>query len=780
MPTPPPVFLMHHTHWDREWYEPLAQYQLRLVQVLTVLLDWLDQGQLTTFTLDGQTSLLTDALGLLPSLQPRLTHYIANGQLSVGPWFVAPDEWLVCGPALLRNLRKGMAEARQWGTHTFTGYLPDTFGHSADMPDILHQAGITHAMVWRGVSPLLSPVFWWASPHNPAVKVLVYHLQEGYFQNIWHQPDVPPTERHALFDQWVASLTQVKPAPGYAGKHKDPPLPILIPLGGDHLGPTPPWPALAQHPTMHPAEFMALLAQHPLATQFPTYTGDLLDNTTAPVLPGVWSARLDLKIANRHSEHLLLNHAEPALNWLRQTLGAVPDSLTAGLDEAWRLLMLNHPHDSICGCSIDTVHAENLTRFASVQALGQRVVTQALTLGLGGKGIYTPQPGVATPHHVLTHWGALPYTGVVPVTLHTLTDAQAPELPTIGWQPNPSPPETTGILMAYEADIWDVPQSHLTTQCVSGWRWVEGLPPHSVTPWANVTQASGPTGPVVLGVTPTGFSLSNAHVVFEVEAAQGQITLHAVTEPGNPVITGLSLTQTPEAGDSYNHAPGGPEQTLVFDHASVGFEGALVSQLVLHYDLPTGQRLRVLAELTADQPWVAFTVQWFNQQPNTYLQCWLHQPQPVTTLMAESHCGVVQRACTPQAPPPFPVPKKTEWLPPTGAIQRFIQTPYATVITQGLTEYMVQPHGVGLSLHRGFSVLSRTDNPTRNLGAGPPFAVAQAQLLHQSLHRSFAIGVPCPPEQAALWANQYYGVTQGRTVWTRTPYPTVTATVTEG
>ena len=53
--------------------------------------------------------------------------------------------------------------------------------------------------------------------------------------------------------------------------------------------------------------------------------------------------------------------------------------LPAGqLRHAWKTLLQNHPHDSICGCSIDAVHEENMTRFARARQVGDAVVDLAL------------------------------------------------------------------------------------------------------------------------------------------------------------------------------------------------------------------------------------------------------------------------------------------------------------------------------------------------------------------------------------------------------------------
>jgi mannosylglycerate hydrolase len=747
------LYIMHHTHWDREWYEPFALYQLRLGHVLQAILDRLDSEDLPRFTLDGQTSLVADALAfgasLEPDLKPRLLAHIQSGKLSVGPWCVSPDEWLVCGDALVRNLQRGLAESDALGQQgPFVGYLPDTFGHSADMPDLLQAVGIHQAIVWRGVPPHLSPVFWWHSPTQPDVKILVYHLPQGYFQNVLHDPDLTVEQRQTGFQALVNDLMAA---------HKG--LPVLLPLGGDHLGPTPDSSLLNGLPTVHPAAFMALLA-NALPADIPHYTGELLDNTAAHVLPGVWSARLDVKIANRMAEHALLHRVEPALAWLRQQPYPIPGTLQAGLDEAWRLLLLNHPHDSICGCSVDAVHAENLTRFDAVLAVAERLEAQALHVGLGGTGLTTGQTGKAHPKHVLTHWGKTPFTGVVPVTF-----CQLPDDDTVLHLPQVAAVEDTTLLNAYETDVWDVPLSHLRMRKTTGWVWAEGLAPGSVTPWQPET-ASLPRN--LVHVTPC--SLGNGLIQLSIDD-------HSVAGPGQWTVTQGALSQSGlfqlslqgEQGDSYNSAPDDALHWAVFTGCQAGAGNPLLAGcLQLQYALD-GIPVQVTVELLADQPFLTITVSWFNTRPNAKLTAWLTQPDPLTHVWAESHTSMVQRHYPlPHKPSVLPVPRGQEWLPPTGPIQRFVQTPTQCVITQGLTEYAVDQNRLGITLHRGFSHISRGDNPTRNMPAGPPFPTPAAQLLNQPLTRRIAVGLhPTDPAIGFRWTERFYGVTQGKTVWLR-------------
>ena len=87
------------------------------------------------------------------------------------------------------------------------------------------------------------------------------------------------------------------------------------------------------------------------------------------------TARVYLKQQNASAQTLLESYAEP-LSVFASLVGA---RYPAGeLRHAWKTLLQNHPHDSICGCSIDAVHEENMTRFARARQVGDAVVETAL------------------------------------------------------------------------------------------------------------------------------------------------------------------------------------------------------------------------------------------------------------------------------------------------------------------------------------------------------------------------------------------------------------------
>src|SRR5690554_2829022 len=179
-PGPRDVWIVPHTHWDREWYSGFQTFRLRLVELLDRLLDELDRDPAYAhFMLDGQMAVVDDYLAMRPQNEERLRRLAAEGRLGVGPWSILMDEFLVSGETIVRNLRSGLERAAGFGGAMEVGYLPDMFGHVAQMPQILAQFGFEHAVVWRGVpSAVDRSGFWWSSPDGSEVRA--EYLPDGY------------------------------------------------------------------------------------------------------------------------------------------------------------------------------------------------------------------------------------------------------------------------------------------------------------------------------------------------------------------------------------------------------------------------------------------------------------------------------------------------------------------------------------------------------------------------------------------------------------------------
>ena len=124
---------------------------MRLVELIDQLLERMARDERLRFTLDGQAATVDDYLEVRPEAEPLIRRLIAEGRLAIGPWQILLDEFLVSGETIVRNLELGWARAEELGRAMPVGYLPDMFGHVAQMPQILRRAGIDRAVVWRGV-----------------------------------------------------------------------------------------------------------------------------------------------------------------------------------------------------------------------------------------------------------------------------------------------------------------------------------------------------------------------------------------------------------------------------------------------------------------------------------------------------------------------------------------------------------------------------------------------------------------------------------------------------
>ena len=130
--------LVSHTHWDRAWYCTFQEFRIRLIQLVDNLLDILDSDPtFRCFMLDGQMSVLEDYLEVRPSQAEALRAHCRSGRIQVGPWFVLADEFLVSPEALIRNLSLGHRMGEDYGGVVKIGYVPDGFGHIAQLPQIL-------------------------------------------------------------------------------------------------------------------------------------------------------------------------------------------------------------------------------------------------------------------------------------------------------------------------------------------------------------------------------------------------------------------------------------------------------------------------------------------------------------------------------------------------------------------------------------------------------------------------------------------------------------------
>jgi len=781
------IVIVPHTHWDREWYEPFQTFRMRLVHMVDGLLDLLERDpSYRSFLLDGQLAVVDDYLEIRPHNEQRLRDLATAGRLTVGPWSILMDEFLVSGETIVRDLQAGLRRGAAFGGAMEIGYLPDMFGHIAQMPQILSQAGLTHAVVWRGVpSVITSSAFAWEAPDGSRVRT--EYLLGGYGNGEGIADDAG-----ALLGRLRAHLDRYD---GFLA----PDDPVLFMNGTDHQAPQP-WlgEVVAAVNTMQDQLELEVSSLPDYLTRAPAdgltlWTGELRSGARANLLMGVASNRMDVKRATAATERVLERLAEPL-----SALFVPPDRWPeAFLDVAWAQVVHNAAHDSVCACSADEVVDVVLSRYDEAREIGEglaREALDALSRSLADPGpvavnpvararsgmveLVVPAAGDLGPDVQLLGPSAEERAGLAPsmtlsseamrvmveglestrigddaylsdVTVTEEGDEMAIHI-ALGPKERPELPVEAirGDLLArlalrpgvtVELTIDRLPARRILARTgpVPGFGWAPAAPATLVHPAEASADAGG------------GAFLTNGLVTVTVDPTDGTFALDGHPGFGRLVDGG-------DHGDTYNYSPpvddrmvDTPESVTV----TVVERGPVraVAVVVAHYEWPeriddrTGARVGVASvpvttrlEVDADDPVIRVTTTFDNVVRDHRLRVHLPLPEPATGSRAECAFTVVTRGLTAEGRP-------EELGLPTFPARRFVTAGGLTVVHDGLLEYELvdvtaaaerpggpaRPvaHALALTVVRATGMLSRAGMATRPLPAGPLLPLAGAQCL---------------------------------------------------
>ena len=329
-----------HTHWDREWYRDFD-----------VVLDLLEKKKIPSFYFDGQVAALMDYLEIRPEKEKLVRKLIKNKKLFIGPFYCLIDEFLTDKTCFEKNLEIGIKISKDFGCENFIGYLADTFGHSKNVPLLLQKFGIDKAMVWRGVGDLPADFVF--------NGVNTVNLVRGYFMDIF-SADISIEAKAGWLEKDLDKIAQK--ASDY----------ILLPIGADHL-------AVEENIAEQIKQVNKYLSNYKIKLGSPfdyfdkvsfdvNWNDELRDNSKTFILPGSYSARLNLKQYNVKCCYLL----EQA-DKIQKRFGSKYNNI---IDYAYKLLLQNQAHDSICGCSTDLVHRENIVRYEKIIQIAETVIEE--------------------------------------------------------------------------------------------------------------------------------------------------------------------------------------------------------------------------------------------------------------------------------------------------------------------------------------------------------------------------------------------------------------------
>ncbi len=700
----------------------------------------------------------------------------------MGPWYILMDEFLSSGETIIRNLQMGIERGAAFGGVMDVGYLPDMFGHIAQMPQILREAGFAHTVVWRGVpSTVTKTGFWWEAPDGSTVRA--EYLPVGYGNGA-----ALPDDAKALIRRTQDHVTEVEEF-----LIDD----LLCMNGSDHLLPQPFLGRVVaeandlQDDLSFEVTSLPKYLAHAPTEGLERVKGELRSGARANMLMGVTSNRVDVKRMGAVAERELEKRAEP-LTALFGDPRAWPTSL---LHLAWKEMVRNSAHDSICACSVEDVVDAVLYRYAETRTIASGLADRAVkafSRSLPEPGSYLlnlsarPRPGVvelvvpasepASPDvQVLSERFGLPGSMVLDAnTVRTVLgmlqgpkisdDAWVQEIRveeddesinvtvSIGTEEKPNVPIAEAKQDVYtkigarpDAVIrvaMDQPSTRRIAARVSevagyGWQPFEAMPlahPVTVSEGGKVT-------------------LANGLVTVEIDGDTGTFALNGVPGYGRLVDGG-------DLGDSYNYSPPMADSLVdtpsavavtVQERGPVRARASVVSTFEWpdHVDGTSQARVgghsvqvTTVLELRADESTVRVTTSFVNPSRDHRLRVHLPLPDPAATSQAESAFTVVTRGLTAEGRP-------DELGLPTAPAHRFVTAGGMTVAHEGVCEYELidiedgTARTMALTVLRSTGMLSRLGMAYRPFPAGPLTPVDGLQMAGRAVSLRYAVALGC-------------------------------------
>jgi mannosylglycerate hydrolase len=735
------VHIVSHTHWDREWYHPVGRFRQRLVELIDELLDDPPRpGE--SFLLDGQGVVLEDYLAVRPDRASELSSLLREGRLEAGPWYVLADELIPSGEALVRNLLTGRRVLRALrATSPPVLYCPDSFGHPATLPELAAGFGFHTVILWRGLGGRRWPpgdAFRWSAPSG--VSVLLFHLPSGGYDLGANLP--ADGARAAARWQELRSVLAPRSRLGV----------LLVHNGGDHHARQTRRDAAvealiaAARPDAARASsigaFVGALESRAANAELPAIAGELRDSYGYSwTLQGTFGTRAAQKRRNALAERLLVREAEP---WAALARVGGGRSRRALIDAAWRTLLQCHPHDTLCGCSLDEVAHAMDTRVedAMVQGIGLR--DDALHEVIGHDSVAAREARDRWRSVVIIrNPAARPRRGVATLRLRSFLADEPVGHPSAGASitvPAAPEPALEGVMLqllsqSVERHRVESPRHYpdndlVASTIVAAWvPTVAGYGTLAVPHAERRATAQGAEQPVRVGDREMTNGLLRVEIGDEGAVRVARESKGSVTE------SLLAIEDLRDIGDLYTPAPRPPAAEVYFEGFAMAHRGPLRGEIETRWtvrrsagDVEEVAELTVFVSLDAGAPFVRLAVEGaslaFDHRLRLIVRTGVRSPE----VYADATFGPVRRV-------PIEVPAedgRAEIPPPTAPLHRYVSlfsdARGATVFSDGLGEYEVTPEGdVAVTLVRGVGVLSRIDLPERPGHAGWPEETPWAQ-----------------------------------------------------
>ncbi len=369
-----------HAHIDVAWLWTLGQTVRKSGRSFSNVLRYMEQFPDYTFS-QSQAQLYRYTEEYYPHIFDGIKARVEEGRWEVmgGTW-VEPDCNAIGAESLARQFLLGRGYFRKHfgDVDTPVLWLPDTFGYSWALPQLIKQAGmkyfITHKMSWNQYNSMPNQILWWQGLDG--TRVLTHFLTT---------PAGDEFLPHATTYNGVVSAKEILGT--WNNFHQKETFNELITAYGHGDG--------GGGPTREMLENVQELAHHPGAPRVrPGTVREFMEDLekVANSLPvwngefyleyhrGTYTSQAKNKRNNRKSE-FLMHDAEFLAAWasLLNEHAYPHEQIT----KAWELICLNQFHDILPGSSIGEVYEDSDRDYAAIRDLGEQVLENAIELNSG-------------------------------------------------------------------------------------------------------------------------------------------------------------------------------------------------------------------------------------------------------------------------------------------------------------------------------------------------------------------------------------------------------------
>ena len=373
------VSAVGHAHIDTAWLWPLRETIRKCARSFSTALAYMEEYPDYVFGC-SQPQQYAWMKAYYPTIYEGIKKAVARGQWElIGSMWIEPDCNLPSGESLVRQVLHGKNFfLDEFGYETHDLWIPDVFGYSAALPQIMRRSGIdsfvTQKISWNQTNPFPHHTFLWEGLDGSRVFA---HFPPADTYNA----DLAPTILHYVETNFRDH--------DRAGRS-------LLAYGWGDGGGGPTTAMLEAAARLRDFEGLPKVTQEKVSAFLPKAWADARD------LP-VWSGELYLELhrgtyttqaavkrANRRCEHLLHDAEFYAVLVPDAGVDRVNDpravhdvarpgehTVAAYLDRAWKLLLLNQFHDIIPGSSIAWVYEDAARDHATVEHLCEAVAGPA-------------------------------------------------------------------------------------------------------------------------------------------------------------------------------------------------------------------------------------------------------------------------------------------------------------------------------------------------------------------------------------------------------------------